>query len=213
MTHLLSVFASNSPPVNPLILLYTCQTSLSCPSHAMKSHPASLFGALAALQAVQDTVPPGAALAGPAFPAPSSLSGSKILASAIRRFDQDVLRSPIVQANETAWAVAVFSTADEEPLYERYFTPDYDVGVEEVNRESVFRIASVSKVFSVWSFLMEVGDERFNDPITRYVPELGVVGGPSDGVLYDDIDHVRWDEVTLGQLASHLAGIPRDRES
>ncbi|KAH7304335.1 beta-lactamase/transpeptidase-like protein, partial [Stachybotrys elegans] len=80
-----------------------------------------------------------------------------------------------------------------------------------INKDSVFRLASVSKVLSVWSFLIEVGDEHFNDPITRYVPELGAVSNISaTGVVYDDIDQVRWNEVTLGQLASHLAGIPRD---
>ena len=118
-----------------------------------------------------------------------------------------------MQPNETAWAVSVFSASDEKPLYEKYFTPEYDVGVAEVNKDSVFRIASVSKVFSVWTFLMEVGDDHFGDPITRYVPELLAVANDSvSGAIYDDIDHVRWDEVTLGQLASHLAGIPRDRE-
>ncbi|KXJ86467.1 beta-lactamase/transpeptidase-like protein [Microdochium bolleyi] len=173
-----------------------------------------LLGALCSL-AQQNTVPPGAALAGPAYPAPSALRGSDLLAASVHDFDKSIRNSPIIQANETAWTVAVFSAIDEEPLCERYFTPEYNVSVLQVDRDSVFRIASVSKVFSVWTFLMEVGDERFGDPITRYVPELAaaVTANTSvlkPGVVYDDIDNVRWDEVTLGQLASHLAGIPRD---
>ncbi|KAI6784647.1 uncharacterized protein J7T54_006693 [Emericellopsis cladophorae] len=177
----------------------------------MKPEFFSVLGALATLSG-QTIVAPEAGLAGPSFPAPSVLRGSKALTSAITDFDGLVADSPIVQANETAWAVAVFSTHDDEPLYERYFTPEYDVGVPEVDRSSVFRIASVSKVFSVWTFLAEVGDERFNDPITKYVPELVSAQNncASSKTVYDDIDHVRWHEVTLGQLASHLAGIPRD---
>ncbi|KAI4594170.1 hypothetical protein KJ359_008712 [Pestalotiopsis sp. 9143b] len=172
--------------------------------------PESLLGALAALS-IQADVPPEAGLAGPAFPAPSSLPGSEALVSAVTDFDTFLAGSPIIQANETAWTVAIFSTKDKEPLYERYFTPDYDVGVSQVDGDSIFRIASVSKVFSVWTFLMEVGDERFNDPITKYVPELvTATNNTSSDAVYDDIELVRWDEVTLSQLAGHLAGIPRD---
>jgi len=174
-------------------------------SLSMLSAVASLLG--------QTSVAPEAGLAGPSFPAPSGLSGSKALTSAITDFDGTVTDSPIIQANETAWAVAVFSATGDEPLYEQYFTPDYDVGVTKVDRRSVFRLASVSKVFSVWTFLAEVGDENFNDPITKYVPELvSSQNNSAPRTTYDDIDHVLWDEVTLGQLASHSAGIPRDRK-
>ncbi|KAJ1324101.1 serine hydrolase [Microdochium nivale] len=173
---------------------------------------APLLGALYAL-AKASPIPPGAALAGPAFPVPSSLQGSDALAATVQQINQAIASAPEIQANETAWTVAVFSTNNEQPLYERYFTPDYDVGVAQVDADSVFRIASVSKVFSVWTFLIEVGDEHFSDPITKYVPELASVRDNATlepGTVYDDIDSVRWDEVTLGQLASHLAGIPRD---
>ncbi|RBR14480.1 uncharacterized protein FIESC28_07716 [Fusarium coffeatum] len=173
----------------------------------------SIFGAFCGLIALaeQGNVPSRTGLAGPAFPAPKFLRGSQSLHSAEIAFNNSIANSTIIQANETAWAIAVFSAGDDEPLYERYFTPEYDIGVPEVNKDSVFRLASVSKVFSVWSFLVEVGDEHFNDPITKHVPELAMVDNTSiTGVVYDDIDRVRWGEVTLGQLASHLAGIPRD---
>ncbi|TLD05218.1 uncharacterized protein PgNI_09994 [Pyricularia grisea] len=168
---------------------------------------------IAAAVSKRSGVSPEAGLAGPAFPRPSFLRGSDALASAIGNFDRYVDSSTPIQSNQTAWAVAVFSTNDAEPLYERYYTPEFDVGVSQVDRDSVFRIASVSKVFSVWSFLLEVGDAHFNDPITRYVPELATIANEStttNEVVYDDIDHVRWEEVTLGQLAGQLAGIPRD---
>jgi CubicO group peptidase (beta-lactamase class C family) len=177
----------------------------------MHAHPFSLISTLAAISK-QPNVSPEAGLAGPAFPSPAFLRGSDALTTAISTFDKYVDSSVPIQSNETAWAVAVFSTNDDEPLYERYYTPEYDVGVPQIDRDSVFRIASVSKVFSVWTFLIEVGDEHFHDPITRYVPELVTAANISGhGAVYDDIDHVRWEEVTLGQLAGQLAGIPRDR--
>lgn len=161
-------------------------------------------------------------LAGPGFPAPSLLSSSVKLAEAVATFE-DLLNDKQLglRANDTAWTVALFSSKENKTLYQHHYTPPIDVGVPSVTQHSIFRIASVSKVFSVWSFLIEVGDEHFNDPITKYVPELlelrnstsAEKNGNVDAVVYDDIDHVRWEEVTLGQLASHAAGIPRDRES
>lgn len=156
-------------------------------------------------------------LAGPGFPAPSELSSSNNLVEAIVAFDD--LVDDGLRANDTAWTVALFSSKEKKTLYEQYHTPSIDVGVATVNEHSIFRVASISKVFSVWSFLIEVGDERFNDPITKYVPELLEAGSSTSSkncsvhVVYDDIDHVRWEEITLGQLASHAAGIPRDRKS
>lgn len=154
-------------------------------------------------------------LAGPGFPAPSELSSSNKLVEAIATFED---LDDGLQANDTAWTVALFSSKEKKTLYEHYYNPEIDIGIAAVNEHSIFRIASISKVFSVWSFLIEVGDERFNDPITKYVPELLQLGNStltkncSSRVVYDDIDRMKWEEITLGQLASHAAGIPRDRK-
>ncbi|KAI0537084.1 beta-lactamase/transpeptidase-like protein [Xylaria digitata] len=173
-----------------------------------------ILGPLALATQVLATSSNTCALAGPGFPAPSHLSSSSLLSDAISQFEESLRDEKLsLQGKDTAWAVALFSSKENKTLYEHYYTPSIDVGVSQVDRNSVFRIGSVSKVFSVWSFLIEVGDERFNDPITKYVPELANLGctkGNNSQELYNDIDHVRWEEVTLGQLASHAAGIPRD---
>ncbi|KAI0390670.1 beta-lactamase/transpeptidase-like protein [Xylariaceae sp. FL0594] len=161
-------------------------------------------------------------LAGPAYPSPSELSKSPLLTDAIANFESTFIKNKQLglEASDTAWTISVFSSKENKVLFEWYYTPPIDVGVSKVDQHSVFRIASISKVFSVWSFLIEVGFERFNDPITRYVPELRNVassacrssraGGRKGEEVYNDLDHVLWDEVTLGQLASHAAGVPRD---
>ncbi|KAI0423507.1 beta-lactamase/transpeptidase-like protein [Xylaria sp. FL1042] len=151
-------------------------------------------------------------LAGPGFPSPSHISNSLVLNETIGKFEES-LRGAGLHRNDSAWAVALFSSKENKTLYEQYYTPPIDVGVPKVDRDSTFRIGSVSKVFAVWSFLIEVGDEHFNDPITKYVPELtnlSYAKGANPQEFYNDIDQVRWDEVTLGQLASQAAGIPRD---
>ncbi|KAI8630378.1 beta-lactamase/transpeptidase-like protein [Xylariaceae sp. FL1651] len=153
-------------------------------------------------------------LAGPGYPSPSKFNNSSLLADAIASFEDTIKNKQLnLEPNDTAWAVALFSSNENKVLYERYYTPPVDVGVTQVDSNSIFRIASISKVFTVWSFLLEVGYERFNDPITAYVPELMNLTYSSRArgrEVYNDIDHVRWNEITLGQLASHAAGIPRD---
>ncbi|KAI1111600.1 hypothetical protein F5Y14DRAFT_424594 [Nemania sp. NC0429] len=151
------------------------------------------------------------ALAGPGYPSPCHLSKSMLLREAITSFNNSLHDAELgLRANETAWAVALFSSKENKTLYEHYYTPPI-VGMSKVDSNSVFRIGSISKVFSVWSFLIEVGDEHFNDPITKYVPELANLSCNGHDELYNDIDHVRWEDITLGELASHAAGIPRDR--
>ncbi|KAI1812986.1 beta-lactamase/transpeptidase-like protein [Poronia punctata] len=149
-------------------------------------------------------------LAGPSYPSPSKFSNSPLLANATAAFEETI-KNKLLQSDDTAWTVALFSSKENKTLYEHYYTPPSGKAVD---GNSIFRIASISKVFTVWSFLLQVGYERFNDPITAYVPELGNLTGTETrgrpGEVYNDIDHVRWDEITLGQLASHAAGIPRD---
>jgi hypothetical protein len=118
--------------------------------------------------------------------------------------------------NDTAFAVAMFSSKDNQTVFEHYYTPDNALGVPSVTRDSIFRIGSVAKVFTVWTFLAAAGDAFFKDPITKYIPELvNVPASPAvaSNVVYDDINDVRWEEVTLGDLASQAAGIPRDGKS
>lgn len=156
---------------------------------------------------------PDCPLAGPSFPTPSHLSNSTVFSNAIKNLNTQIADESLgLNSNTTAWAVAVFSAKENKTLFERYHMPgDIDVGVNRVDKNSIFRIGSVSKVFTVWAFLATLGDSRFNDPITKYIPELANASSPAhDGAIYDDIESARWEDVTVGDLASHSAGIARD---
>ncbi|KAL8848313.1 MAG: hypothetical protein Q9221_006667 [Calogaya cf. arnoldii] len=69
--------------------------------------------------------------------------------------------------------------------------------------ESYFRIASISKVFTVLAVLIQekAGNCSLRDPITSHVQEL------KDRADTGTID---WDAITLETLASQLSGIPRE---
>jgi CubicO group peptidase (beta-lactamase class C family) len=65
-------------------------------------------------------------------------------------------------------------------------------------------VGSVSKLWAMTLFLAEAGIDTFSDPVAKYIPEI------QSAVSGDAIDSVQWANVTIGDLASHLAGVGRD---
>ncbi|KAI1099077.1 beta-lactamase/transpeptidase-like protein [Jackrogersella minutella] len=116
--------------------------------------------------------------------------------------------------NGTSWSIQVFSAADaeDEPVWSHYHTAtelltSNTPGVKSVDGDTVYRLGSVTKIFTILTFLAEAGDIYWNTPITQWVPELELLAGKAQ---YDPIMNVDWDSITLQDLASHLAGIVRD---
>ena len=85
-------------------------------------------------------------------------------------------------------------------------------GVRKAGRDAVYRLGSLTKIFTVYTWLALDGDGKFNDPITKYVPELAAAAG-RHGERDDPVRYVSWEDVTVGALASQMGGIIRDCES
>ncbi len=75
-------------------------------------------------------------------------------------------------------------------------------GAEKVDETSRYRIASITKVFTVLGILQQhaAGNLSLDDTIDKHVPDL--VSSRSGSIA--------WDNITLRSLASQLSGIPRD---
>lgn len=79
-----------------------------------------------------------------------------------------------------------------------------------VDSDTVFRLASLSKLFPVLAVLMQKGVD-LDDPVTRYVPELRALNQQArDQTAIWKTD---WDSVTIGALMSHLGGTPADSKN
>ncbi|KAE9381499.1 putative beta-lactamase [Stipitochalara longipes BDJ] len=162
-------------------------------------------------------------LLGPDFPPPKNVSSSKTFQSAASNFTQ-LLQQAISTGNtsyglfdsaNTSYSIELFSIYESAPLFTTHFTSPavatYQYGVKSVDSNTVFRIGSLTKLFTVYTFLIEAGDARFNDPVVNYVPELLEAAQALDSTV-DSLNNVAWDDITVGELASHMADIGRDWE-
>ena len=82
-----------------------------------------------------------------------------------------------------------------------------NTGVTRVDGDSIYRVASVTKAFTVYLVLIEVGSRFWDRPITDFIPELAEY---SNVKAPNPVNVVDWRSVTLGALAGQIAGIPRD---
>lgn len=53
-------------------------------------------------------------------------------------------------------------------------------GTHKVDGDSIYRIASVSKLFTVYAGMIELSSEDWNRPITEFIPELAISAEKSD---------------------------------
>jgi CubicO group peptidase (beta-lactamase class C family) len=149
---------------------------------------------------------------GPVLPAPTNPGKHEAVPAAAAAL-RDILSQMTASYNGSAVAIGVKSIHETDLLFEYTYTPPNKDkrGVQEVDLDTVFRLGSLTKVFTPLA-LLKLKDRgvSLDDPITKYVPELRAL---KDQAREDSpVWAVEWDEVTLGSLASHMAGIPSDRE-
>jgi hypothetical protein len=98
----------------------------------------------------------------------------------------------ITSSIETLWS---YHTTARERNHSR---PD----IPRVNGDALYRIASITKAFTVLGILYqhEAGNVSLDDTVNKYIRELGE---KSDG-------GIPWKDITLRSLASQLSGIPRE---
>lgn len=156
-------------------------------------------------------------LLGPVYPPPTNLSNDPTFATAI----QDIA-SILDQAtnngslSETSISVQIFDASDAAPLLNFAYTADNintTLGVSTVDQDTVFRVGSVSKLWTMVLFLAEEGLWPFQEPVAQFIPELREAASKlqwDPRKRRDGINHLDWGEVSIGELASHMAGVARD---
>jgi CubicO group peptidase (beta-lactamase class C family) len=140
---------------------------------------------------------------GPVFPASTNLTSSATFRKTLQTIQNDIEKSlesgntthGPVGVNDT-YSIQIFSTISDVPLLDFHQRGLNLVGNRTVDGDSIYRIASVSKLFTVYLLLLNAGGTIFSDKVTKYLPELG--------------GEAHWDEITIGTLAGYLGGITAD---
>ncbi|KAI1451665.1 beta-lactamase/transpeptidase-like protein [Annulohypoxylon moriforme] len=168
----------------------------------------NIFVALAvsnvALAALNGHCPP----LGPVLPAPTNPSVHESVQSAMHDVT-DTFYNLTAELDSTGLSIAVKSIHEASPLLDLHHTPVVlnSNGTSVIDSQTVYRLGSISKIFAVLSLLQQ-SQVNTDDLITKYVPELLELKGETDET--SDITTVRWNEVTIGALASHMSGIGTD---
>ncbi|KAI0515076.1 beta-lactamase/transpeptidase-like protein [Xylaria bambusicola] len=158
-------------------------------------------------------------LYGLGYPKPTNLLASQGIKGAASALDS-VFPQFIDNANGTgsarfSYSVEVFSASeDNAPLWSHYWTAKNlammnTTGVKKIDGDTVYRIGSLTKVFTMLTFLAEVGDSVWNDPIAKYIPEVADMAANSSGSSHS-LTTPDWGSITIGSLASQISGLMRD---
>ena len=170
---------------------------------AISSIAAAFLAALAALPlAIASVCPP----LGPVLPAPRSANQNtnvKVAASTLKATFDAQFKSRI---NSSAISVGVKSLHEDDWLFNYHFTPPSlsGLGTKSVDENTIYRVGSISKLIPVLTLLRTAG-VSMEDPLTKYIPALR-----NNGTQASEISSVSWNDITIGALASHLAGIATD---
>lgn len=148
-------------------------------------------------------------LLGQQYPSPVQLSSNSEFQAATKQIENALLSSSkTYMLNETSLSIGMFSTSEEGLLYQYHHTDallaNSSQGSRKVDADSIYRIGSISKLLTMYMFLVSDGDRHFNDPIAEHVPAL-LKAGPEWNTVTPE-----WNDITIGDLAGQMAGLARD---
>ncbi|KAJ4113007.1 hypothetical protein NW760_004836 [Fusarium oxysporum] len=171
----------------------------------------TLVTLFAGLQQVVDATPRYCPPYGPVLPAPRQASQHPAVQYAVDTITT-VLKGQTGGFNLSGVSVGVKSIYEDEPLLDFHYTPSTvnpKEGARKINASTVYRLGSISKVFTVLAALRlaEDGVLSMNDPMTRWIPELAHRDGSHSR---DELDVTHWTDITVGDAAAHLSGLGGD---
>jgi CubicO group peptidase (beta-lactamase class C family) len=142
---------------------------------------------------------------GPVLPAPTSASESNFVKKATAGLTTALQSELESQLKASAISIGVKSIHEDDLLFNYHFTPPMQsgLGTTVVDENTIYRVGSISKLLPALA-LLQNGNVSMDDSVTKYIPELRNARGSSA------IEFPTWDDITVGALASHLAGLGTD---
>jgi hypothetical protein len=108
--------------------------------------------------------------------------------------------------NKTAFSVTLFSGFTDGLIHEYHHTPasiaESKIGTRRIDADSIYRIASVSKLLTAYLLLIRDGEAHLNTAVAELIPELTKPSyNSTTGVLID------WGQVTVADLMTQMSGL------
>jgi CubicO group peptidase (beta-lactamase class C family) len=162
----------------------------------------------------------------PSYESPVDIASNKSLVSAawrnatatlnkyLRDGNEDGVPHAVAAMKNITFSVGMFSVNDPaaSKMQFHYTSPEIanaPNGTNKVDGNTIYRMASVTKAFTVLAGLLELNGTHWDRPITDFVPTLA--NYTQNTPREDDPTHItEWDKVTLSALAAQIAGVPRD---
>jgi CubicO group peptidase (beta-lactamase class C family) len=143
---------------------------------------------------------------GAVLPAPKSPGKTDYIKSAAEELTA-ALDKFTAGYNTSGISVQARSIHEDKPFFSYHHTPAVlsDVGVSEIDSDTIYRVGSVSKMITALAVLL-IEDLDLNASVLDFLPEL------ADVTYDDDVEAVDWEHVTVQSLANHLSGLATDSE-
>ncbi|RAK81929.1 serine hydrolase domain-containing protein [Aspergillus fijiensis CBS 313.89] len=158
---------------------------------------------------------------GPIYPAPVDLSSSHSHVRAVwenlTTTIDDYLKHPSKNGSTTllgieniTFSAGLFSVHDPEAKKLQYHWTSPEIaestnGTRKVDGDSIFRIASVSKLFTTYAGMLSLAEGQWDLPLSKIYPGFAKYAAEAiDAPAWS----INWDEITPWALASQSSGIP-----
>lgn len=138
-----------------------------------------IFASLVAFESLVHALPTEECpLLGPTYPVNFDLTKTDAFLNATEQFpqviDQLFAAGALVRAN-SSFTIDVYSTITNTSIYS--YSNDAEIlhsalTTGTLDENTIFRIGSVSKIFTVYAILAKAGYNVLEDPVTKYLPEL-----------------------------------------
>lgn len=168
---------------------------------------------------VSATKPAYCPLLGPVFPSIDSFSHTREAVTVAKQIEAKLEQASRNGNLTNSVSLQIFSSEDRKSFFKfshsASVTTNATHGVRKVTEDSVFRIASNSKLWTMYLLMIKTHGDALNHPVTKYVPALKNASKHLELNATErnyGAEYARWDQITVGELASHLAGITRDCE-
>lgn len=147
---------------------------------------------------------------GPVLPAPQAPSKSQTIKDTISLLTKEIHNQLKGKVNASAISISAKSIHEGAPFLNYHFTPPTlsGLGTSRVDKNTIYRVGSISKLMPALMILLQKDRVvSMHDPVTKYIPQLAGNKNKSE------ITSLKWEEITVGALASHLAGLAGDCKS